>query len=108
MKNRVSSSASPSSFEAEPEARDYLTHLPPEILLTTVTQVPLKKFLDLVQSCRMLRNVVKINSSRICNEILRTRFPLEAAVLLSELGSERLVPTHCGIKEEELDLRIGL
>jgi hypothetical protein len=74
--------------------RDLLTTIPSEILLKIISQVPTKGFLDLVQTCRTLRNFVKINASRICNEAILTRFPLKSKLLQSTKVSEWLVPAH--------------
>ncbi|KAE9380977.1 hypothetical protein N431DRAFT_292943, partial [Stipitochalara longipes BDJ] len=73
---------------------DYLTSLPSEILLKIVTQVPIKNFLDLVQTSRAFRNFIKANASKICNDVIRSRYQLEAALLQSELKAGWLVPTH--------------
>ena len=58
--------------------RDILTAVPPEVLLKIITQVPTKNFLDLAQISHGLRDFVKSNASKICNEIIRTRFCVQA------------------------------
>jgi hypothetical protein len=85
----------------EAEAQDRFTTMPSEILLKIITQLPSKYFLDLVQTCRMLRNFIKINASRICNEKIRAQFEFEAKLLQSQLQSGWLVPTSPKVKEEE-------
>ncbi len=65
----------------EGEARDLFTTMPSEILLKIATQVPSKYLLDLVRTCRMLRNFIKINASRICNEKIRSKFEFEAKLV---------------------------
>ena len=85
----------------EAEAQDRFTTMPSEILLKIITQLPSKYFLDLVQTCRMLRNFIKINASRICNEKIRSEFEFEAKVLQTELHSGWLVPTYPKLKAGE-------
>jgi hypothetical protein len=87
----------------EAEAHDRFTTMPSEILLKIITQLPSKYFLDLVQTCRMLRNFIKINASRICNEKIRSEFEFEAKILQSELHSGWLVPTSPKVKEKEAE-----
>jgi hypothetical protein len=94
----LSNCASPNE---EAKARDLFTTMPSEILLRIVTQVPSEYLLDLVQTCRMLRNFIKINASRICNEKIRSQFEFEAKLLQSEMHSGWLVPTNSKVKEEE-------
>ena len=101
---RTMASQSPSNCGSpndEAEAQDRFTTMPSEILLKIITQLPSKYFLDLVQTCRMLRNFIKINASRICNEKIRSQFDFEAKLLQSELQSGWLVPTSSKVKEEE-------
>jgi hypothetical protein len=87
----------------EAEAHDRFTTMPSEILLKIITQLPSKYFLDLVQTCRMLRNFIKINASRICKERIRSEFEFEAKLLQVELHSGWLVPTSPKVKEEEAE-----
>ncbi|PMD15778.1 hypothetical protein NA56DRAFT_325910 [Hyaloscypha hepaticicola] len=87
----------------EAGARNRFTTMPSEILLKIVSQLPSKYFLDLVQTCRMLRNFIKINASRICNEKIRSEFEFEAKLLQTELHSGWLVPTSPKVKEDETD-----
>ena len=81
--------------------RDLLTSVPPEILVKIIALVPSKHYLDLVHTNKALRNFIKLNASSICNEAIRSRFPVEAKVLRSELEAGWLVPTHEKVAEEE-------
>lgn len=84
-----------------PTGRDILTTIPPEILIKIIAQVPSKNYLDLIHTSEGLRTFLKINASRICNEAIRSRFPLEAALLNSELSSGWLVPRSQMLSERE-------
>ncbi|KAN0120356.1 hypothetical protein V8E51_002564 [Hyaloscypha variabilis] len=90
-----------SPTETSQGERDILTSVLPEILIKIIAQLPSKCYLDLVHTSKTLRNFVKINASRICNEAIRTRFPLEAAVLKSKLSSGWLVLGHEAFRERE-------
>lgn len=71
IRYRIMASQAPSNCgwpNEEAGARNRFVTMPSEILLKIVSQLPSKYFLDLVQTCRMLRNFIKINASRICNE----------------------------------------
>ncbi|KAE9380980.1 hypothetical protein N431DRAFT_449711 [Stipitochalara longipes BDJ] len=78
---------SPSPAGTSQAKRDILTTVPHEILIKIIAQLPSKYYLDLVHTSKALRNFIKINASRICNEAIRSRFALEAAILKSELKS---------------------
>ena len=88
-----------STFETD--ERDFLTLLPPEIILKIVALQPLKFYLTLVHISKHLRNFMKLNANRICNEAIRARFPLQVALLHSELKSGWLVPTHQKLVQDE-------
>lgn len=94
------STRSPYRIETSGE-RDILTSVPPEILVKIITLVPSKHYLDLVHTTKALRNFIKLNASSICNEAIRSRFPVEAKVLQSEPEAGWLVPTHEKVAEEE-------
>jgi hypothetical protein len=85
--SQTTASQTSSPTEKSQGERDILTFVPPEILIKIVAQLPSKCYLYLVHTSKTLRNFVKINASRICNKAIRTRFPLEAAVLKSKLSS---------------------
>lgn len=88
--------------------RALLTSVPPEILVKIIALVPSKHYLDLVHTTKALRNFIKLNASSICNQAIRSRFPVEAKVLQSELEAGWLVPTHEKVAEEEEYFRQNL
>ena len=94
MATQSSSAARTPSDVDISEAPDVLTTLPSELLIKIICKIPSKYFLDLVQTSRFLRNFVKLNASKICNEVIRTLFLLEDTLLRSELEAGWLVPTH--------------
>jgi len=95
--------AAPSASVTGPplDGCDIFTTVPSEILIKIFAQLPSKCYLDLVHTSKTLRNLVKINASGICNEAIRTRFPLDAAILKSELESGWVVPRCEMLKDRE-------
>lgn len=88
MATQTPSTVATSNIEQpQPEAREILTSRPPEILLKLLPQLLSKYYLDLVHPTKALRNFIKINASRICNEEIRSRFPIEDAAMDSKLSS---------------------
>lgn len=61
--------------------KDRLTTLPAELLIKIIAEVPLSFFLDLTQTCRHLRHLIKDNAKEICNGAIESRFPLHAKYL---------------------------
>lgn len=99
---------SSSAGDATKDQRDMLTTFPPEILVKIMAHLPLKYYLDLVHTSKALRNFIKINASRICNEAIRTRFEFEAKILNSELEAGWLVPRSALLREMEGKYLMGL
>ena len=88
-----------SVFEAH--EKNFFTPMPPEILLKIVSMLPCKFYLTLVHVSKHLRNFMKLNANRICNEAIRARFSLQAALLHSELKAGWLVPAHQKLVQDE-------
>ncbi|KAE9380978.1 hypothetical protein N431DRAFT_324246, partial [Stipitochalara longipes BDJ] len=101
MASQSSSYACPSNLKSKAQDHDYLTNLPPEVLLKVIAQVPSNTYLDLVHTSRFLRTFLKLNASQICNEGIRSRYPLEAKILETTKEAGWLVPTNTKLKEEE-------
>ncbi|KAE9380979.1 hypothetical protein N431DRAFT_449710 [Stipitochalara longipes BDJ] len=99
----ASSSSSIDMSTDETGERDFLTPLAPEILLNIVSQLPSGVYFNLVHTSRSLRNFMKLNAKLICNVAIRSRFPLQAALLHSVLDKRTgwLVPTHQKLVEDE-------
>jgi hypothetical protein len=61
--------------------KDRLTTLPAKLLIKIIADVPLSSFLDLTQTCRYLRHLIKDNAKEICNKAIEARFPLHTKYL---------------------------
>jgi len=76
------------------EEIDYLTNMPPEVLLRIVSNVPLNCYLDLTQTCEHLRYWMQNCAAMICNLAIESRFPSEARILESLQINNWLTPTN--------------
>jgi len=101
MASRISSSVRQSNTKGKGKDQDYLTSLPPELLIKIIAHTPSKCYLDLVHTSKSLRTFLKLNASRICNQAIRTRYPLEAKLLETTNEAGWLVPTNTRVKKEE-------
>jgi hypothetical protein len=99
MASQHPSSMASSNMELDSKDVDYLTNLPPEVLLKIIALIPSKFYLDIIHTSTFLRSFLKLNASQICNEAIRTRYALEAKVLETTMEAGWLVPTK--LKEEE-------
>ncbi|PMD30951.1 hypothetical protein L207DRAFT_611640 [Hyaloscypha variabilis F] len=101
MASQHSSSTASSNMGLDSKDVDYLTNLPPEVLLKIIALIPSKFYLDIIHTSKFLRSFLKLNASQICNEAIRTRYALEAKVLETTMEAGWLVPTSRKLKEEE-------
>jgi hypothetical protein len=80
---------------------EYLTSLPPELLIKVLSEVPLSSFLDLTKTSRALREFIKTNAARICNMAIRSRLAYEAKILEATTNNKegRLLPAPKKLKK---------
>lgn len=76
------------------EEIDYLTNMPPEVLLRIISNVPLDCYLDLTQTCQHLRYWMQNCADMICNLAIESRFPSEARILEPIQIDNWLTPMH--------------
>jgi hypothetical protein len=60
---------------------EYLTSLPPELLIKVLSEIPLSSFLNLTHTSRDLRTFIKTNAARISNAAIESRFSFKAKIL---------------------------
>jgi hypothetical protein len=76
------------------EEIDYLTNMPPEILIRIISNVPLSSYLDLTQTSNQLRYMMQNYAEVICSLAIESRFPAEARLLESIEVEGWLTPTN--------------
>ncbi|PMD65727.1 uncharacterized protein K444DRAFT_185794 [Hyaloscypha bicolor E] len=79
------------------------TTLPPEALPHIIEQALAKSYLDHDHTSRFPRNLIKFNANRICNEVVSSCLPFDAAILGIKLEAGWLVPPHDQVTAEEVN-----
>jgi hypothetical protein len=90
-----------SSSRAGTTKHYFPTTLPPQTLLNIIEQALAKSHLDHVHTSKFPRNFIKLIANRICNEVIPSRFPFDAAIIESRLEAGWLVPPHDLVTAEE-------
>ena len=81
--------------------QDYLSFLPPELLLMIISRVPINNFLDITQTSQALRYFMKENGRRLCNDAIRRQFARRALFLMDSAYIEGwLAPTNNRASED--------
>jgi hypothetical protein len=82
--------------------RDYLTSLPTELLARVIAEVPISSYLDITHTSRILRDFIKTNAARLCNEVIRSQHSVAAEYFKSEMVDGWLLPTMEELESEEV------
>lgn len=81
--------------------RDYISHLPPELLGNIMAKLPISSYLDIAHTSSNMRAVIKKHAAMICNTAIRARHSLAVDFLKVEMNARWLVPLHKFIMKDE-------